>query len=158
MENTMEHTKKINICTYYCTYCDFGTNSAKCYMNHTESNKHKRDGNLKTRKCELCNITCLSHWNYKQHYMNAHSTFEEKIKMKYQCEFCNTVFFSKIYFKNHMMGKKHNNIIEAKKRLEYYKLKDFFDQDIGNLNNILYDSLKDIKNLSVNIILNNLVL
>ena len=80
-----------------------------------KSAKHQRNGNKKQKKCDICDIDFVSHWNYKNHYLVVHDTKEERAKQKYYCIDCDQVFFCSQYMKKHMEGKKHENYVLALK-------------------------------------------
>jgi hypothetical protein len=46
------------------------------------------------------------------HYFSAHSSKEERSKQKYYCDVCDNVFFCEIYYKKHVDGKRHNNMVK----------------------------------------------
>ena len=69
-------------------------------------------------KCEQCDYIASNNWNNKMHYFSAHSSKEERSKQKYYCDVCDNVFFCEIYYKKHVDGKRHNNMV---KFIEIYK-------------------------------------
>ena len=97
---------------YNCEYCNLNTDSASIWLKHLVSAKHKRKGQPKTHKCELCEFETKTSWNYKLHYISQHSTKEERSKSKYYCDICDQVFFSPLYKNSHMNGIKHMNQVK----------------------------------------------
>ena len=94
---------------YICENCQFKTNFNSAWIKHLDSKKHERKGKTKIHTCNKCNYETKTHWNLKMHYMNMHSTLEERIICKYYCLECDKVYFSPLYFNNHIKGIKHIN-------------------------------------------------
>lgn len=66
----------------------------------------------KNFNCENCNYIANNHWNLKMHYFSCHATKEERMKQKYYCNICDNVFFCETYYKKHINGRKHKNMVE----------------------------------------------
>jgi hypothetical protein len=98
---------------FQCNICDYKTIKPSDWIKHIGSEKHKRRGEKKCKKCEQCNIDFFSHWNLKHHILVTHSTKEERENQKYYCKECDQVFFCSQYMKKHMEGKRHKNYIIA---------------------------------------------
>lgn len=92
---------------YTCQCCSYNTNIRTSWHLHIMSDKHNRNGEKKSTKCELCEYESVSHWNVKLHMLSKHSTKEEREKHKYYCNICDTAFVCNIYMDKHMAGKKH---------------------------------------------------
>lgn len=131
-------------CNFYCLMCKFGTNSAKIYLNHTETSKHLRNGKPKTTICNLCNYKCSNHWNLKQHYMTNHATDDERANMKLYCISCKMIFFSRLYYDKHINGIKHKNKILANECMENDKINFYFGKEVCELNKKLINDLKEL--------------
>ena len=101
----MEKTNK----EYYCYLCNYKTFRCSDWCKHINSQKHKRGGEKKTTKCDLCDYESLSHWNINNHKLSCHSTLEERKLQKYYCDICDVVFFCNAYMKKHFEGKYHKN-------------------------------------------------
>jgi hypothetical protein len=99
--------------TFDCELCTYSTVKPSDWIKHINSAKHQRNGNKKQTKCNICDISFNSHWNYKNHYLVIHDTKEERSKQKYYCTDCDQVFFCSQYMKKHMEGKRHANYILA---------------------------------------------
>jgi len=110
MENIEEKDK---IYKFNCINCDYHTNRPCDWIKHIESNKHKRRGEKKTTKCDLCDYVGLTHWNVKLHKLSQHSTDEEKANSKYYCKSCNKIFFCSLYMDKHINGIGHKNMVKA---------------------------------------------
>jgi hypothetical protein len=106
----MENKKRFN-----CELCNYNTHKPSDWIKHIETEKHKRDGNKKTRTCNICHMDFFSHWNLKYHNLTTHSTVEERKQQKYYCNDCDQVFFCNLYMQKHMNGKIHKNLILALK-------------------------------------------
>jgi uncharacterized C2H2 Zn-finger protein len=111
----MENTKNSLI---ECKLCNFTTNSNKNWLKHINTEKHKRNGDKKKTKCEICDHECISHWNLKIHHITNHATLEERKKYKYYCKDCDTILFCKAYYDKHINGIKHNLKIKVNESLE----------------------------------------
>jgi hypothetical protein len=105
----MENQKK-----YYCEFCKYTTDYPSDWIKHGETLKHKRLGERKSTKCDLCDYESSSHWNIKIHKLSQHSTIEERKTHKFYCISCDQVFFSKFHFDKHNSGIRHNNILKIK--------------------------------------------
>ena len=99
--------------TFECSLCKYSTIKPSDWIKHANSEKHKRKGEKKSKKCEACDMEFFSHWNLKQHILVTHSTKEERSKQKYYCNDCDQIFFCRQYMKKHMEGKKHKNYVLA---------------------------------------------
>ena len=99
---------------FICECCNFKCHYNSGWLEHLTSKKHLRQGNYKSYKCDIdnCNYESLTHWNFKIHKMNNHSTKEERALSKYYCNDCDQVFFSPVYYNTHNKGKKHLNQIK----------------------------------------------
>ena len=102
-----------NIKIFVCNLCSYKTKKPSDWIKHVGSDKHKRYGEKKTKKCEECDIEFFSHWNLKHHILVTHSTKEERSKQKYYCSDCDQVFFCSQYMNKHMNGKRHKNFVLA---------------------------------------------
>ena len=100
----MEETYK-----YSCDTRNYKTNVKASWKLHMISDKHMRNGEKKSTKCELCDYQTTSHWNVKLHMLTQHSTLEERKNHKYYCEICDTVFLRAVLLENHINGTKHAN-------------------------------------------------
>ena len=101
----MEKTNK----EYFCYLCNYTTIHCSDWCKHINSQKHKRGGQKKTTKCDLCDYESSSHWNINNHKLSCHSTLEERKLQKYYCNICDVVFFCNAYMKKHFEGKYHKN-------------------------------------------------
>ncbi len=101
--------------TFLCDLCNYTTIKPSDWIKHIKTEKHQRDGNNKNKKCDICDIEFVSHWNYKNHNLVIHATKEEREKQKYYCIDCDQVFFCSQYMKKHIEGKRHNNYVLALK-------------------------------------------
>ena len=81
----------------YCKLCNYKTTRTNDWMKHINSQKHIRNGEKKTTKCDLCNYESNTHWNIKAHKLKIHATSEERSKHKYYCKLCDIIFFCKAY-------------------------------------------------------------
>jgi hypothetical protein len=99
--------------SFFCDLCKYTTIKPSDWIKHIESAKHQRNGNKKTKKCDICDIDFISHWNYKNHNLVIHATKEERATQKYYCKDCDQVFFCTQYMKKHMEGKRHANYVLA---------------------------------------------
>ena len=97
---------------YNCNCCEYKTKFPSEWLKHLDSEKHKRNGEKKSKFCDLCDYESTSHWNVKIHKLSQHATLEEKQKHKYYCNNCDQIFFCKLYYDNHNSSKKHLNIIK----------------------------------------------
>ena len=100
---------------YVCENCYFKSNFSSEWLKHIGSQKHKRNGLPKTKICDKCEYSGLTHWNLKMHIISQHSTIEERSKQKYYCNDCDLVFFCSIYKEKHINGIVHKNKVQAKK-------------------------------------------
>ena len=101
----MEKTNK----EYFCYLCNYKTIRCCDWCKHINSQKHKRGGDKKTTKCDLCDYESPSQWNINNHKLSCHSTLEERKLQKYYCDICDVVFFCNAYMKKHFEGKYHKN-------------------------------------------------
>jgi hypothetical protein len=99
--------------SFYCKFCDYTTMKPTDWIKHNNTEKHKRKGEKKSKKCDDCDMEFFSHWNLKHHILVTHTTKEERSKQKYYCKDCDQVFFCTQYMNKHMEGKKHKNYIHA---------------------------------------------
>jgi hypothetical protein len=97
---------------YICNDCNYYTNFPSEWLKHINCAKHKRNGEKKATKCNICDYETSSHWNLKIHALSQHASIEEKKQHKYYCENCDQVFFCKLYYDKHIISKKHNNILK----------------------------------------------
>ena len=107
IENNETNIKKKE---FYCYLCEYKTTISNDWIKHIKSKKHERNGKPKTKKCDKCEYSAISHWNLKQHLLTQHSTLEERKKTKYYCELCDLVFFCCAYKQKHEEGKRHINL------------------------------------------------
>ena len=102
----------------YCKLCNYKTTRTNDWMKHINSQKHIRNGEKKTTKCDLCNYESNTHWNIKAHKLKIHATSEERSKHKYYCKLCDIIFFCKAYQDKHNAGKVHQNKIKIEESLK----------------------------------------
>jgi hypothetical protein len=114
----MTDNKKI-----YCKLCDYNTTKTTDWMKHIQSEKHKRNGEKKTTKCDLCDYESTTHWNIKSHKLKIHATAEDRAKQKYYCNICDFVFFCKAYMDKHNIGKVHQNKLKIQETLNDIEIK-----------------------------------
>ena len=93
----------------YCDKCKFQSKGPAQWLKHIESEKHKRDGEKKTKICLICNKTFSNHFTYKIHNLSTHVSKEERMKHKYYCNICDYVFISELYYLQHCKGVIHLN-------------------------------------------------
>ena len=105
-----------------CKSCNYKTTKNSCWLKHIETDKHKRNGEKKITKCDICDYESPSHWNLKGHKLQVHATPEERSKHKYYCNLCDIIFFCKAYQDKHNAGRNH--LVKVK-----------VQQSIDNLNN-----------------------
>ena len=96
---------------YNCECCKLNKSCTAIWLKHLDSAKHKRHGEPKFHKCDLCEFQTKTSWNYKLHKLSQHSTKEERSNSKYYCNICDVVFFSPLYYNSHMKGSKHKNLV-----------------------------------------------
>jgi len=101
----MEKTNK----EYFCYLCNYKTTRCSDWCKHINSQKHKRDGQKKTTKCDFCDYKSTSYSNITNHKLSCHSTLEERKLQKYYCDICDVVFLCNAYMKKHYEGKYHKN-------------------------------------------------
>jgi hypothetical protein len=121
----MEKTNK----EYYCYLCNYKTIRCSDWCKHINSQKHKRDGQKKPTKCELCNYETTTFWNLNNHKISCHSTLEERKLQKYYCEICDVVFFCNAYMIKHNEGKYHKNKVLANKYEKELELRQIEEQN-----------------------------
>ena len=109
----MENNTKLKRFNHICESCDFIATRPCEWLLHIKTDKHLRDGKIKTKLCEICNIEFKTHWIQKMHKLKFHAPIEERTKMKYYCKECDFIFFSKLYMDKHINGKIHKNLIKA---------------------------------------------
>jgi hypothetical protein len=109
----MENTNIRKRFKHFCEKCNFHANRPSEWLLHIETEKHKRDGQQKSKICDICNLELKSHWIQKIHKLKLHSTIEERSQQKYYCADCDYVFVSKLYYDKHIEGKIHKNLIKA---------------------------------------------
>ena len=80
----------------FCKLCNYKTTNRTYWLKHIESQKHLRNGEKKTTKCNLCDYESNTHWNIKVHKLQIHASSEERQKCKFYCNICDYVFFCKI--------------------------------------------------------------
>ena len=97
----------------YCENCNYTATRPCEWLNHINTDKHNRDGKMKTTICNICNTTFKTHWIQKMHILRIHASQEERSKQKYYCIDCDLIFFSKLYLDKHTDGKIHQNLIKA---------------------------------------------
>lgn len=102
----------------FCKLCNYKTLLTADWMKHIKSQKHQRNGEKKSTKCEHCEYESNTHWNVKIHKLKIHATPEERSKQKYYCDICDIVFFSKLYQDKHLSGKVHLNKIKVQESLK----------------------------------------
>jgi len=95
---------------YNCECCKLNTSSTSVWLKHLRSAKHKRKGEPKFHKCQLCEFETKTSWNIKLHNLSQHSTKEERSKSKYYCEICDRILFLKSQYESHFKGIKHKNL------------------------------------------------
>ena len=99
---------------YSCNNCNYNTNYPSEWLKHLETQKHQRNGEKKSTKCDLCDYESTSHWNIKIHKLSQHATIEEKKEHKYYCIECDQIFFCKNFHDKHILSTKHLNIVKIK--------------------------------------------
>lgn len=105
----------------YCELCKYKTTVNADWLKHINTAKHKRNGEKKTTKCDLCDYESVSHWNIKIHKIQIHATTDEKSKCKYYCKDCNVVLMCNAYMDRHNNGIHHKNQVLVNKSLENIK-------------------------------------
>jgi hypothetical protein len=96
-----------NIKELFCKSCNYKTTKNTFWLKHLETDKHKRNGEKKISKCELCDYESHSLWNVKSHKIQVHASAEERAQQKYYCVLCDVVFFCKAYHDKHNAGRNH---------------------------------------------------
>jgi len=99
---------------FICEKCDYKGNIKSQWKKHINTELHKT-GKKKERsdkkdplKCEKCEYTIKSIIGLKQHYLNWHSSLEEREKeFKYYCKLCNFGTFTQNLLETHNNTKKH---------------------------------------------------
>lgn len=100
---------------FNCDKCNYHTNIMISYNKHLEGTLHKT-GKRKTRsdrkkdiyKCDLCEYSSTNEHNYKTHFLNNHSTKEERKKQfTYYCDRCDFGNFIESCYETHINTKKH---------------------------------------------------
>ncbi len=108
---------------YICYKCNFKCNYNSYWEKHINTELHKtgkkkeRSDKIGLHKCKKCEYSTINIITMKQHYLNIHSTYEEREKgFKYFCKICNYGIFSKELFEKHENTTKHKYkmIIETK--------------------------------------------
>jgi hypothetical protein len=134
----MEKTNK----EYFCYLCNYKTIRCSDWCKHINSQKHKRGGEKKTTKCDLCDYESSSHWNISNHKLSCHSTLEERKLQKYYCDICDVVFFCNAYMKKHFEGKYHKNKELANKyenELIERRLQENPENQINEINQVIHE-------------------
>ncbi len=110
MENTDNNNKELTkkLC---CKLCNYQTDITGNWVKHLATEKHMRNGNKKSTKCDLCDYESISHWNIKIHKKTAHMSQEDREKSKYYCKICDVVSLCPAYYNKHINGKHHKNKI-----------------------------------------------
>ena len=106
-ENTELETKPTK---YICEPCKYKTLRAFDLEPHYKSKLHERNGQPKTKKCDECNYSAITHWLIKMHKIINHSTLEERKTQKYYCAICDVVFFNPQYKEKHLQSAKHTKM------------------------------------------------
>ena len=96
-----------------CEKCNFNATRPAEWLIHIETKKHKRNGEPKSKICNICNKEFTSHWICKMHILKIHNTKEERSKCEYYCDTCDYIFFSKVYLDKHINGIVHMNLVKA---------------------------------------------
>jgi hypothetical protein len=109
----MANIQTIRKFTHYCEKCKFQANRPAEWLIHIETQKHKRDGKVKSTICTICDTEFKTHWICKMHVLKLHAPKEERSKCKYYCDTCDVVFFSKLFLDKHCSGKVHLNLVKA---------------------------------------------
>lgn len=109
----MENNTKLKRFNHKCEPCNFIATRPCEWFIHIKSEKHLRNGQTKSKLCEICNIEFKTHWIQKMHILKFHASIEDRAKMKYYCKECDLFFFSKLYMDKHITGKIHLNLIKA---------------------------------------------
>jgi hypothetical protein len=107
----------------YCKLCNYKTIKTSDWLKHLNSQKHLRNGEKKTTKCDCCEYESTTHWNIKAHKLKIHSTKEIRSQQKYYCDLCDIVFFCKTYMDKHNAGKVHQNKIKIQETLKEIEIK-----------------------------------
>jgi hypothetical protein len=108
-----ENTKEL-----FCKLCNYKTTKNNQWLKHLETDKHKRNGQTKITKCDICDYESNTHWNIKAHKILVHATIEERAKQKYYCNLCDVVFFCKAYQDKHNAGRNHNVKVKVQESLK----------------------------------------
>ena len=104
---------------YYCEKCDFRCDYDSHWNEHLECKRHtgvkrkERSDKKIEEKCKYCDYVSSKTTNYKLHYLNKHSTKEERMKeFKFYCEKCDFGCFVEVLYQRHIDTQKHiqNNI------------------------------------------------
>lgn len=107
-----------NIKELFCKSCNYSTTKNSQWLKHLETEKHKRNGQKKIKKCDQCDYEAASHWNMKAHQIQVHATPEERSQQKFYCELCDVVFFCKAYQDKHNAGRNHNVKVRVQESLK----------------------------------------
>ena len=99
---------------YECEKCNYKCNFECEWKKHCETTLHKtgkrkkKDNYVKPEKCKLCDYTHKNKVSLRSHFLNKHSTLEERKKeYKYYCETCDFGSFFDVIIKNHNSTEKH---------------------------------------------------
>ena len=101
---------------YSCDKCSYYTNTKLSFDRHVKSTLHitgqrkiRTDKLNKIFKCDKCNYETKNEYNNKTHYLNNHSTNEErKLQFTFYCEKCDFGCFTQSSYNIHIETKKHN--------------------------------------------------
>jgi hypothetical protein len=110
-----ENTKEL-----FCKSCNYKTTKNTFWLKHLETDKHKRYGEKKSKKCDICDYESNTHWNIKAHKVLVHATREERQQQKYYCSLCDVVFFCKAYQDKHNAGRNHNVKVKVQESLNNF--------------------------------------
>jgi hypothetical protein len=109
-----------NIKELFCKSCNYKTTKNTFWLKHLETEKHKRNGEKKSKKCDICDYESNTHWNIKAHKVLVHATREERQQQKYYCNLCDVVFFCKAYQDKHNAGRNHNVKVKVQESLNNF--------------------------------------
>ena len=109
---------KIEEYKYFCEKCKFGCNVNSRWQRHIITELHI-NGKKKIRSdckepsiCLYCNFETKNKQQFNEHYLNYHSTIEERKKeFKYYCNLCDYGTFALSFIENHNNTTKHKRHI-----------------------------------------------
>ena len=103
---------------YVCDLCDYKCNIKPSWEKHLLTTLHltgkrkERSDKIDPYKFNKCEFKSKNKVAFKQHYLNYHSTKEEREKeYKFYCKYCNFGSFSSPLYKKHINTEKHKIFI-----------------------------------------------